>query len=405
MEKNTKASDISKKFVYKIALITVTVSLIVGTLGGISAYLITDTLSNDDVDGTREILSQDVTVINEDSAVIDVANAASEAVVSIVITQDVPIFEEYDPWSDLFGERNRQEFGTQERQVGAGTGFIISSDGMVVTNRHVVDQEDADYTVIFPDGSRKSADLIASDTLLDIAFMQIEEPGEDISYLEIGSSSQLKVGQSVIAIGNALGQFGNTVSLGIVSGLSRDIVASNRNGSNSGQLNGLIQTDASINFGNSGGPLLDLTGKVIGVNVAVANDAENIGFAIPANEVLALIERLDRTNGEIDRPFLGVRYQLVNDALKEELDLPADYGAIIVGENGTENFAIIENSPASKAGLKVNDVILEVDGVRINEENPLSNIIQEKFIGDIVTLVVLRDGGTYEVDVELEALP
>ena len=387
----------NKQTIFITSVIAVLISTFFGILGGFAAYSFASELNSSNLDKTREVLGQDVKVINEDSAVINVAESASNSVVSIVISQNVPIFERYNQFEDFFNFRRREQIGTEKRQVGSGTGFIISRDGMVITNRHVVDKEDASYTVIFNNGEKREAEVLARDSLLDIAFMKIKDI-ENLEYLSLGSSAGLKVGQSVVAIGNALGEFSNTVSSGIISGLSRDIIASDRSGSTSGELNGVIQTDASINFGNSGGPLLDLTGKVIGVNVAVANNAENIGFAIPINDVIKLIERLDENKGEIERPLLGIRYRLIN----ENDEVEVDHGALIVGEDGNEDFAIASGSPADKAGLKKGDIILEVDQVKVDSDNTLFELIQDKYIGDTVKLKILRDGRQFEIKVLLE---
>lgn len=402
-EASKKEGSKSNSTIYVVAVITVVASLFVGMLGGGIGYLITSNTNYNDLNKTRELISQDVTVLNQESAIIDVAEATSDSVVSIVISQDVPIYENYNPWEELFNPnfRGRQQIGTEERQVGAGTGFIISPDGMVITNRHVVDTTDASYTVIFNDGSKKDAKVLSIDSLLDIAFIKIDD-ASDLQYLELGTSENLKVGQSVIAIGNALGEFSNSVSSGIVSGLARDIIASDGSGRNSGQLNGLIQTDASINLGNSGGPLLDLSGKVIGVNVAMANGAENIGFAIPIDDVIKLIERLDEETGEIKRPYLGVRYQMLNEEIATSLELDITEGALIIGDNGAEQFAVASGSPADKAGLESRDVVVEIDGEKVTEDNTLFEIIQQKFIGDEVSLKVYRDGEYFDVNVTLE---
>lgn len=379
------------------SILTICFSGLVGISGGYIGYKLAD---NKGADNIQELLTQDVKVVNEESAIIDVAEAATPSVVSIVITQDVPIYENYryNPFDDdWFSFPRRRQIGTEEQQIGAGTGFIVSRDGLIITNRHVVDEDDASYTVIFSDGSKQKATVLARDTLLDIAFLDIE--GDNYAPLPLGTSSNLKVGQRVIAIGNSLGEFGNTVSSGIISGLSRSIVAGDRLGGNRELLDDVIQTDASINFGNSGGPLLDIQGNVIGVNVAVAGNAENIGFAIPIDVVKELLQRLQE-KGNIDRPILGVRYVLVNENIKEELELEVDYGALL--QSGSKNEpAVLPNSPADIAGLKENDIILEVDGIKINSENPLQNIIQEHEIGDTISIKFLRDGSEQTVSVIL----
>lgn len=337
-----------------------------------------------------------VNVVREESAIIEAVNKAKDSVVSVVITRDLPVFEDNFDWF-WFGPR--RQIGTEQRQVGAGTGFIVDKNGLIITNRHVVQDERASYTVVFNDGEKYEAKVLARDSLLDIAFLKIDTKRELVP-LSLGSSAELRVGQTVIAIGNALGEFSNTVSLGIISGLKRSIVASDGM-SGSELLSDVIQTDASINRGNSGGPLLDIKGNVIGVNVAVASQAENIGFAIPIDLVKDLLTRLNQ-DGSIERPKLGVRYMLVTPNLAKEEDLPYDYGAIIVKGSRRNQLAVIPGSPADKAGLQENDIILEVNGEKVTEKKPLANLIQSFRFGDVVTLKVWKKGELVEVKVKLE---
>ncbi len=354
----------------------------------------------------QQITNQDVKVVNEQSEVIDVASKASESVVSIVISKDVPVYENYyvnpydeeDPYGFNFQIPQRRQTGTEQKQVGAGSGFVASADGMIITNKHVVDDESASYTVIFNNEKKYDAKVLARDTLLDIAFLKIE--AKDLKPLNLGSSENLKVGQTVIAIGNALGQFSNTVSTGIISGLKRDITAGDSKGL-SEQLSDVIQTDASINLGNSGGPLLDIQGNVIGVNVAIASNAQNVGFAIPVDVVKDLLQRLSK-EGKIERPALGVRYQLVTKTLQEKNKLTVDYGALVVRGTSADDLAVIPGSPADKAGIVENDIILEVNSVKVNAKNPLVNLIQSYKVGDEVTLKILRKGQELSVKVKLE---
>jgi len=244
-------------------------------------------------------------VASEESSIISAVEKANPAVVSIVITKDVPIIERYyqefnpfgdDFFNDFFGDgfkfripQQRQK-GTEKREIGGGSGFFISSDGYIVTNKHVVDDDKAEYTVLTNDGKKYEAEILAKDSTLDVAVIKVK--GSGFSYLEFGDSDKLKPGQTVIAIGNALGEFRNSVSVGVVSGLSRSIIAGDMFG-RSEQLEGVIQTDAAINPGNSGGPLLDIAGKDVGVNVAVSQGAENIGFALTSNTVKSMAKLSD----------------------------------------------------------------------------------------------------------------
>jgi serine protease Do len=363
---------------------------------GITGAIIgVELLDNDTVQDIGDIVNQDVKVVDESSAIIDVAEMANESVVSVVITKDVPVYEN----NPFFNFNNPRQNRTQQQQVGAGSGFVVSADGMIITNRHVVEDTNASYTVIFNDEKQYEAQVLARDTLLDIAFLKIE--ATDLKPLALGTATNLKVGQSVIAIGNALGEFSNSVSAGIISGLERDIVASDSSGNATEQIDNVIQTDASINLGNSGGPLLDIEGNVIGVNVAVASDAENIGFAIPIDTVKDLLERL-QNEGSIERPKLGVRYRTITDDFAENNDLSVDHGALIIRGTTMDDVAVVPGSPADKAGLRENDIILEVDGTEVNEKDTLVELVQQHNINDTIKLKILRQGEEIELDVKLE---
>jgi serine protease Do len=264
----------------------------------------------------------------EEQKVVSAVKEVSPAVVSIVVTKDVPVMEQYYE-RDFFGNpvpMYRQN-GTEKKEVGGGTGFIISEDGLVVTNKHVVLDESADYTVFTNSGRKFEAKVLARDPVQDLAILkidqtqQVDENGnysvEKFPVVKLGDSDNLEIGQTVIAIGNALGEFRNTVSSGVVSGLGRKITASDSSGALVETLENVIQTDAAINKGNSGGPLLNLKGEVIGINTAVASGAQSIGFALPINKVKRAIEQVKNT-GEIIYPFIGVRYVLINEQVKQE---------------------------------------------------------------------------------------
>jgi serine protease Do len=286
------------------------------------------------------------------------------------------------------------------QEVGGGSGFIVSPNGYIVTNQHVINDERAEYTVFLNDGTQHSAKVIAQDPVLDLAIIKID--GDSFPYLPFGDSDELEVGQSVIAIGNALAEFRNTVSLGIVSGLSRSIVASDPRGREE-ILDQLIQTDAAINQGNSGGPLLNLRGEVVGVNVAIATGAENIGFAINGNSAKNVVESVER-EGRIIRPYLGVRYTPITDEIQKENQLPVNYGVIIERGAGVEEVAVVPGSPADKAGLVENDIILEFDGQRLTSITNLTTLIRRKKIGDTVTLKIIHEGEEKTVSATIEEL-
>lgn len=338
------------------------------------------------------------------------------AVVSIVITKDVPIVERFfdsvpgsnSPFGNFFGfpqfefrVPRLEQRGTERREIGGGSGFLVSADGLVVTNRHVVADEAAQYTVFTSDGTKHEAEIVARDPANDIAVLKIS--GTDLPFLQFGDSDQLHVGQTAIAIGNALSEFRNSVSVGVISGLSRSIVAGDSLGQ-SEQLDQVIQTDAAINPGNSGGPLLASDGTVIGVNVAVAQGSENIGFALPANTVKSAVESVQRT-GKIVRPFLGIRYVQITPVLKERNQLSVDYGVLVSRGETAQDLAVIPGSSAAKAGIVEGDIILEVNGQRLTEEVSLASIIRTKKVGDTLQLKILHQGTEKTVTVTLQESP
>jgi serine protease Do len=349
-------------------------------------------------------------IIRQDELVVQAVETASPAVVSIIATKDVPVIEQFftDPFGDdpffrqFFGDGGSgfripqfRQKGTQKQEISAGTGFIVTEDGLIITNKHVVSDTEAEYTVFFNDGSKKSAKVLARDPFQDLAILKVG--GSGYKALRLGDSSSVKIGQTVIAIGNALGEFRNTVSVGVISGLQRNIVATG--GGSSESLQELIQTDAAINPGNSGGPLLNIRGEVIGINTAIASGAENIGFAIPINKAKRDLENV-KLHGKIIYPFLGVRYITVTKDLAERDKLGRDYGALL--RRGEDGPAVVPDSPAAKAGLKAEDIILEINGERIDTEHTLASLIQKYQVGDEVSLKVFREGKEMEVKVKLE---
>jgi serine protease Do len=351
------------------------------------------------------------TIFDLESAVTQIAEKSSSAVVSIVISKYVPIverfyinpFEEFElppeikPFFEFQVPQLRQK-GYEKQKVGGGTGFIVSSDGFIITNKHVVSDSKAEYTVYLNDGRKFKAEVLALHPTDDLALIKI--PANNLPTLVLGDSDKVKIGQFVIAIGNALGEFQNTVSFGVISGLRRSITASDQSG-NVERLEGLIQTDAAINFGNSGGPLINLKGEVIGVNTAIAGGAENIGFAIPINRAKKMIEEV-KTKGKIEVPFLGIYYILINEEVQKKFNLPVDYGAYVYRERQS---AIIPNSPSELYGLRDKDIILEMDGEKITPQNSLAQIIMKKSVGQKVNLKVLRDKETLNIYVILGSLP
>lgn len=345
-----------------------------------------------------------------DLSVVDTVKRANPSVVAITISKNVPVYERYlervpSPFGDdFFGgmaiPRLRQQ-GTELQEVGGGSGFLVSADGYIVTNSHVISDETAEYTVFTNDGTKHTAKVIARDPSMDIAVIKIE--GSDFPSLTFGDSDKVEIGQTVIAIGNALAEFRNTVSVGVVSGLSRSIVAANERG-NAESLDQLIQTDAGINPGNSGGPLLNLSGEVIGVNVAMANGAENIGFALNANGVKSIVESVKKT-GRIVRPYIGIRYVPITPAMKERNSLPTDYGLLVLRGQESGDLAVIPGSPADKAGIVENDILLEADGKKLMEDVSFSSLVRSKQIGDRMSFKIFSKGKEKTVTVILEEMP
>lgn len=386
--------------------LTVSLSVLFGFLAGaISSsffyYQINDYLGKLNLNPSSENNIQ----ASQESAIINAVKTSAPSVVSIIVTKDVPILEKYLEIGPFGSIPQYRQKGTEKKEVGGGTGFIVSKDGLVLTNKHVVLDEEAEYTVFTNDGTKFPAKVLARDPYQDLAVIMIEqekkldENGElivrEFPVLNLGDSENLETGQTVIAIGNALAEFKNTVSAGVISGLGRTITASG--GSFVETLEDIIQTDAAINKGNSGGPLLNLKGEVVGINTAIAVDAQSIGFAIPINKAKRAIEQV-KERGEIVYPFIGIRYVLVNEKVKEEYNLKIDYGALII-EGGPDEPAVTPDSPADKAGLKEGDVVLELNGEKITPENTLIKIISKYNPGDEVTLKIMR--GEEEIDLAL----
>jgi len=326
-------------------------------------------------------------VLNEENVVIDVAEKVSPSVVTVAIKKDqvVATFDQF------FIPSGRTE--TIQRDI--GTGFIVGADGLIVTNKHVVSDLSAAYKVITKDDTEYEVKNIYRDPVNDLAILKIEPvAGKDLVAVTLGDSSNLKVGQFVIAIGTALGEFRHTVTTGVISGLGRGITAGD--GSSFGeQLDGVIQTDAAINPGNSGGPLLSSSGQVIGVNVAVAGGGQNIGFALPINEIKDSLTNFNN-NGKFDRPIFGVRYRMLDQQTALLNDVPE--GAYVV--------EVMTGSSAEKAGIKNGDIIVTIDGKKVKDiKGGLAGLIGTKKIGDSLEIEIFRGGKIQKVTAGLEGAP
>ncbi|MFA5249066.1 MAG: trypsin-like peptidase domain-containing protein [Candidatus Paceibacterota bacterium] len=386
------------------AVVGILFGLIGGLLGGYYFY----TRVKQDMGSGSGAVQQSAAPAYQDSReerVVSLVKDNSPSVVSITITKDVPVYQyQNDPFGSFFDNPFGSLYGSQpqikgyqKQEVGEGSGFIVSEDGLVLTNKHVVDQTNAQYTVVMSDKKEYPAKVLATDPVQDLAILKIE--GTGFKTVTLGDSDSLQVGQTAIAIGNALGEFPNTVSVGIISGLSRSIVASG-GAQASESLENVIQTDAAINAGNSGGPLLNLSGEVIGINTAVASQAQGVGFALPINLAKRDIEQVKKT-GKISYPFLGVQYTLITPEFAEQKKLSVDYGALIGASSSSSKPAVISGSAAQKAGVKAGDIILEFGGEKITSDNSLAKIIAKYLPGDKVTLKILRNEKELSVEATL----
>ena len=335
------------------------------------------------------------------SPIVELAKKVCPAVITVVISKDLPKVEGFYflPFEGENFIMPQIENGKKEKtKIGGGSGFIVSPDGYVLTSQHVVADPEAEYTVILEPTKKYPAKIISKDPINDVAVLKIE--GGSFPYLELGDSEKIELGEQVIAVGNPLGEFQDTVSSGIVSGLSRLITAFSGFSQDAARLKGLIQTDAAINPGNSGGPLVDMEGKVIGINTAMVMGAQNLGFAIPINYAKKDLEEI-KMYGRIKRPFLGIKYIILNQILSKQNKLPVDYGALIIRERLGEP-AVIPGSAAEKAGIQEFDIILEAQGEKIDEKNSLTDVLQKFKIGGEINLKILRKKQEITATIKIE---
>lgn len=337
-----------------------------------------------------------------DKIAIAAVKKVAPAVVSIAVSKYLPRMRDVGPaqFFNPFMMGDGEDGAGQKVKIGGGSGFIVHPDGIILTNKHVVFDGDAEYTVVMNDGTEHPAKVLSRDPVNDIAVLKMS--GKQLPYVRLAKRNDIELGQTVIAIGNALGMFSNTVSKGIISGLSRSISASlgGSPDAHTENLRGVIQTDVAINQGNSGGPLINLEGEVVGINTAVIFGAQNIGFALPVDWAKDdLQDILD--HGRIIKPYLGLMYVMLTPELARRYDLPRARGAMIIRDHRPGTPAVLEDSPAAKAGLMEHDIITHLDGSDISEGADLMQLLQKHKVGDTVALTYLRTGKPRECHVTL----
>lgn len=346
--------------------------------GGVNLYYAISEKIGGDVTPRQTVVNDGNQQITVDEEVIaTVVEKVSPSVVSIVTSLQT---------TSLYGEAQEEE--------GAGSGIIVSNDGYILTNKHVVDGADTVDVVLHDGTTHKNVKVLGSDPLNDIAFLKIDNVS-NLSAVELGDSSSVRVGQKVVAIGNSLGQYQNTVTSGIISGTGRPISA--YAGDQVEHLTDLIQTDAAINPGNSGGPLLNLSGQVLGINTAIVEDAQGIGFAIPVNATKGMLKGVLEGRG-VQRAYLGVTYVTITAATAEEYSLPVKRGAYVYNGNET---AVVAGSPAAEAGVRDKDIITKVGELEVGAKGDVGSLVAEYAPGDTIELTVLRDGQTITIKITL----
>lgn len=346
---------------------------------GLSGGYIASQLSSESSSINRNSSQDGNKVVSaEEEDISEVAKSVSPSVVSIVT------------------EAQSQSLFGADTQQGAGTGIIVSEDGYILTNKHVTSGA-RNFSVVTNDGTvYDNVKLVGEDPLNDLAFLKING-AKGLKPAKLGDSSSVRIGQKVVAIGNSLGEFQNTVTYGIISGKGRPVTAQDESGYET--LTDLLQTDAAINPGNSGGPLTNLSGQVIGINTAIAEDAQSIGFSIPINSAKGILKNLLST-GKVQRAYLGINYVTIVPEVAKQYDLSVKKGAYVYSDKGS---AVISGSPAEKAGVKDKDIITKVGDLEVGEHGSVATLISEYAIGDKVALTVLRDGKTLTLTVELQA--
>lgn len=403
---NLRSVRLSKDPQQRKAAVLVIIFIIITMLSGFSGAWIEGRLSPNGLVTTASLSSQKKVVTSDSQLISQIAKTVGPSVVSVNVNITTSQSSSSDNGFGLFG------FSQPEQEQAAGTGIIISSSGIIMTNRHVVPEGTTSVSVTLSNGTElKDVSVIGrtseSDSL-DVAFLKVNNTdGNKLVPAVLGNSSQVQIGDAVVAIGNALGQYQNTVTSGIISGYGRDIQAgdSSGNSSDTENLEDLFQTDAAINEGNSGGPLVNLNGQVIGINVATAASAQNIGFSIPINDVLGLIAQVLKT-GKFAQPYIGVRYVPLTADVSNEYGLSVNNGAFIApSEDPTDDPSVVPGSPAAHSGLQENDIITQVNGTNIDQNHSLTSLLDNYVPGNTITLTILRGNNTLHVSVTLGTAP
>ena len=374
-ENHEKERSYSNKTAITLSVLGLTLGVAGAVMGGLGYYNSTRpvTYLSSGADGNSANFTE--------GSIASVADTVSKGVVSIVTEM-----------------KSTDVFGQTYASGAAGTGMIATADGYIITNKHVVSGAST-VTIVLDDGTTyKNVKVVATDPLNDVAYLKIDD-ATNLPVVKLGNSNTVSVGEQVIAIGNALGEYQNTVTSGIISGTGRTLTATDESGSMSENLSGMLQTDAAINGGNSGGPLVNAAAEVIGINTAYSSSAENMGFAIPISSVKGMLTQLVET-GKAERAYIGVYNTQITPEIAKEYNLPVSSGVYLYSQSAYT--AIVPNSPAAKAGLKDKDIITKINGVEVGPVGTLSNIIGEYKPGDTVDLTVIRDGQEMSVKVTLE---
>lgn len=282
----------------------------------------------------------------------------------------------------------------------SGTGMIVTEDGYIITNKHVVNGARSVQVITDSGDTYDNVTIVGTDPLNDVAYLKING-ASGLPTIPLGDSKTIAVGQPVLAIGNALGAYQNSVTQGIIGGTGRSISAGDSDGNNVEYLTDMLQTDAAINPGNSGGPLVNAAGEVIGINTAVSTDAQGLGFAIPISAVKGMLKNII-DNGKAERAYLGLSYVTITSEVAKEFDLSVNQGAYVHSDNSRQS-AVVSGGPADKAGIEDGDIVSKINGVQVGRAGSIATLIGEYKVGDVVPITIIRDGKETVVNVTLSA--